>query len=135
MRLFAHELSSAVHSLGGLEALSVKVASADSCVQAQNAVAAGCSHLYNVMYKRALADTVIGPPAHVRVVGFLDKVAAVLDKEPIPTDMRYKLAAAVLADSALSVVMENSSEYSRNKYAEAQAYGREFVVELLRKVI
>ena len=135
MRLFAHELSSAVHSLGGMEALSIKVASADSCVEAQNTVAAGCSHLYNVMYKTAMAKTVVGQPAHVRVVGFLDKVAATLGKDPIPQDMRYKLAAAVLADSALSVVMEDAEEHTHSKYAEAQTYGREFVVELLRKVI
>jgi len=135
MRYFAHELSVAVHSLGGMEALGVKIASADACVQTQNAVAQGCGHLYNVMYKKAMAETIIGPPEYIRVVQFMDKVATVLEKKPMTTDMRYKIAAVVLADSTLEELMKTDNLQERRKYAEAQMFGREFMVELLRKVL
>lgn len=136
MRKFAYDLSDTVHALGTMEAIGVKVASANSCMESQNVVAQCSSDLYSVMYKRAMAETFIGEPSYIRVAAFIDKVASIVGKEKPPVDLQYKIAAAVLADDTLCEMVNNCEDaIQKAKYAECRSYGREFVAELLRKAI
>jgi len=132
----AAEISHLVHSIGKMEEVGVKVASADCSAIAQATNAKASTALYNVITKYAQEFVPGEMPNHYRMVLFADKTASVLGRPAIPAAQRLKLAAAVVSDDALTDVLGRtpiSPEYT--KLAEARAFGREFVMDILRGVI
>jgi hypothetical protein len=132
----AAEISQLVHSIGDMETVGVKIASAEGSAITQHTNSYASSALYNVIVKCA-EDFVPGEmPHHARMVSFIDKTASVLNKPVFSQAYMRKLAAAVVADDALTdVISITSDDGERVKLAEAQAFGREFIMEILRGVI
>jgi len=132
----AAEISQLVHSIGDMETVGVKIASAEGSALTQRTNSYASGALYNVIVKCA-EDFVPGEmPHHYKMVSFIDKMASVLNKPAFPQAYMHKLAAAVAADDALTDVMSiTSDEDERTKLAESRAFGREFIVEILRGVI
>jgi hypothetical protein len=131
----ATEIRQLVHDISSMEVIGVKIASAQDSALAQQAVAYTSSGLYSVITKYANDYSPQTITHHQQVVGFIDKVAQVLGLPQIPNSTRLKLAAAVVADDALSTVMAQTQGPELSKLAESQTFGREFVVELLREVL
>ena len=133
----AAEISQLVHSIKDMDTIGVKIASAEGSVLAQQTTAQASTALYNVITKCASDYVPDEKLKHQRIVSFIDKVASVLGRPSIPAEIRLKLAAAVTADEALTMVMSDSPlpPDEHHKYAEAQMFGREFVMELLQGVI
>ncbi len=132
----AAEICQLVHDIGSMETIGVKIASAEGSAVAQHTVARASTALYSVIDKSASDYVPPGMPHHQQMTTFIDKVAAVLGRPEVPREVRHKIASAVAADDALTDVMsqeKNPVEYT--KLAEARAFGREFVMELLRGVL
>ncbi len=136
MRKFAFELRDTLFSLKKMDDLGVKLAEADTCALSQQAVAIGCDSLYDTLYKTAMAHTVNGEPGHMRMITFVEKLAEITHGRPVPLDLQYKLAAAVLADDTLTEVLKTSNDkVACKKFAESRRYGRELVAEFLREAL
>ena len=132
----AAEISQLVHSIKDMDTIGVKIASAEGSMVAQRTTAQASTALYNVITKCANEYVPDEEIQHRRMVSFIDKVAFVLGRPNIPDVYRLKLAAAVTADDALtSVIRTEQDPTERQKLAEAQMFGREFVMELLQGVI
>ena len=132
MLSFAIDVRDVVHKLGFMDKVAAEIPSAQSSSLAQNATVKGASILYNVMIKKAEAEGQNALPRHAQVVMLVNKVASVLGRPLLSPDANLEIASAVVADDALSEVMKTASD---NKLAEAQSFGREFFVELLRKAL
>jgi hypothetical protein len=134
MTLSAHEVSRLVHNMGSLEEFAVKTAEMKdvSLIGVSNASAA--SSLYAVMSKEA--EFIPDGSNPFRMCRIVSKLAQELEK-PLPGAItQLKIAAAVAVDDTLDRVLSSGiREESKAKIAELQAYGREYVVELLRGVI
>lgn len=132
---FALEASNIAHQLRTLEDIAIKVACADSCAIAQNTVAKASNDLYNVIVKEALS----GNPTEIRhmpVVKYVNKLATVLGKQPASNDLQVKIAAAIVVDDALNtLVSQTTNDAKIAELREAQLFGREYFVELLRNVL
>ncbi len=132
----AAEISQLVHSISAMDDLGVKIASAEDSVTAQCTVAQASTALYNVITKCASDYVPESMPHHQQMVTFVERVASVLGRPEVPAPMRLKLASAIAADDALTDVMHKANNQAeRVKLAEARAFGREFVMELLRGVL
>jgi len=132
----AAEISQLVHSIGVLETVGVKIASAEGSAFTQRTNAQASSALYNVIVKCAQEFVPGEMPHHYKMVSFIDKTAEVLNKPAFLQAHRHKLAAAVAADDALTDVMSiTTDDDARMKLAESRAFGREFIMEILRGVI
>ncbi len=132
----AAEISQLVHSISTLDTLGVKLASAEGSALAQQTTAQASSALYNVIDKCAQEFVPGEMPHHSRMVAFVDKAASVLGRPDIPAEYQLKLASAITADDALTEILsveQNAQE--RIKMAEARAFGREFVMEILKGVL
>lgn len=135
MLAFAQEVAQAVRGIRVFEEFAVKVASADLSMEAQGTKAEAASQLYAVMEKKA-AEAFPALPEADRVVALVEKVAHCLGKPAFTAEDRWKLAAAVVADTALTNVLSSITDVGeRTKLAEQRAYGREFFVELLGKAL
>lgn len=132
----ATEIRRLVHNIRDMETIGVKIASVEGSAQAQQTVVQASTGLYNVMTKCA-AEYIPGDmPQHKRMTTFIDKVASVLGLPTIADTTKLKLASAVAADDALTDVMSQEKDPTQHaKLAEARAYGREFVMELLQGVL
>lgn len=128
---FAHEVSTLLHNLGHLDTLAIKVASVEDSQDLQTTTAIGSDKLYNVIYKKA-EEVMPEGPAHWQFTTFIDKLAMLLGKPEMTEEQTLKLGSAVAVDVALSSVMETNNI---SKYAEARAYGREYIMELLRGIL
>ena len=132
----ALELSQAVHNLKGLDYLSIKVAAEQETMLSQVVVQKAADELYGVICKEASDRTKEDKPLCDKVVSFLVKSARLLKREDISPEMSVKLAAAVVVDETYQALHNAAKdEYAQQKYAEQQAYGREFFLELVREVI
>ena len=119
-----------------METIGVKIASAEGSAMAQRTVIEASTGLYSVMTKCAQEYISGEMPHHQRMTFFIDKVASVLGRPKIDAMTRLKLASAVTADDALTDVMSSEKDPTEHtKLAEARAYGREFVMEILRGVL
>jgi hypothetical protein len=128
MRVFAAELSDVVHNTLALDTIAVKIASVDGSLEAQNLKSQVSGEIYTVIEKTAADKS-------LTVVELVEKVAEELKKPALDPEYRTKLAAAVLVDSSLTRVISESTPDEAMKLASSRAYGREFFVELLAKVI
>jgi len=132
MLSFATEVSQLVHSLGEMDNLAVKIAAAESA-QAQHTVAKGSVALYDVIVKKAQDLSKKELPGHFKVAWCINQMAAALGKPPLTADTNLKIASVVAVDETLTSML---SAYPNDlKYAEARAYGREYLMEILRGVI
>jgi hypothetical protein len=134
MTLSAHEVSRLVHNMGRLEEFAVKTAEEKDAalIGASNARAA--SDLYAVMAKEAAFMPDGSNP--FRMCRTVSKLAHELEKTAPGAITQLKLAAAVAVDDTFDRVLASGiNGASKTKIAELQAYGREYVVELLRGVI
>ena len=134
MALSAHEVSRLVHNMGRLEEFAVKTAEEKDAalIGATNARAA--SDLYAVMAKEAAFVPDGSNP--FRLCRTVSKLAQELEKTAPGAITQLKIAAAVAVDDTFErVLSSNIGDTSKTKIAELQAYGREYVVELLRGVI
>lgn len=135
MLVFAREVEQAVRGIQGFDEFAVKVASADLSLEAQGTKAAASHQLYEVMEKKA-SESFPTLSATDSLVALVEKVAHCLGKPAFTNEDRWKLAAAVVADTAItSVLSSTTSEEERTKLAEQRAYGREFFVELIGKAL
>jgi len=134
MTLSAHEISRLVHNMGRLEEFATKTAEAKDTALIGVTNANAASDLYAVMAKEA-AFTPDGTNPF-RMCRTVSKLAQELEKTPPGAITQLKIAAAVAVDDTFErVLSSNIGETSKAKIAELQAYGREYVVELLRGVI
>jgi hypothetical protein len=132
----ALDLSKTIHDLKGLDYLSVKVASEQDTQFSQDLIQKSAYEIYGVIHKEASERFVRSGPVCDRVVAFLKKAAQLLNKNEIPAEMQVKLAAAVVLDESFNRLLKTAkSETTRQKFAEQQAYGREFFLELVSEVI
>ncbi len=132
----AAEISQLVHSIGDMETVGVKIASAEGSAFTQRTNSYASSALYNVITKCAQEFVPGEMPHHSRMVSFIDKTASVLGRPVIPQEYQHKLASAVAADDAFTDALQLTPDGDeREKLAEARAFGREFVMEILRGVI
>lgn len=135
MEKLAQDLSRIVNSVAVLDEIAEKVASDNSSFTAQQSTAAVADAVYEVICKEASAY----PAAtHLeRVEGTIVKLSHGLGKEPVDDTMRLKLAAAIAVDEALSgqLVDTRLPDTEVQKIAETRAYGREYMVSLLREVL
>lgn len=131
MQGIAHDISQLVHAIGAMDSIAEKVASADSSAECQRASCQASFELYNVIVKEA-SDTSSPQPLHAQVVSFVDKIAHILGRNKLSEDARLKIAAAITTDEALQAVMQ---KVASAKLSSAQAYGREYLMALLREVI
>lgn len=132
----AAEISQLVHAIGKMEEIGVKVAAADCCALAQTTNAKASTALYNVINKCAQEFVPGDMPNHFRMVQFADKTASVLGRPAMSCAQRLKLASAVASDDAITEIISlTPGAHEREKLAEAQAFGREFVMEILRGVV
>lgn len=131
----ATEISQLVHAISTMDTLAEKVASAQGSALVQQSTSQASNDLYNVIVKVA-SDQTPHQPRHKQVVDCVCKIAQLTGKPAPIGESQQKLAAAVVVDETLSEVIpteENQAE--RTKLAEARAYGREFVMSLLKEVI
>lgn len=133
MLSFATEVSQLVHSLGEMDTLAVKVASAEDSSAAQQAVAQGSDHLYDVISKTAQEENPKDLPGHYKVALLVNRMSEVLGKGKLSSDTNLKLASVAAADEALSALLE--AEPNNTKYAEMRSFGREYMMEILRGVL
>ena len=132
----AAEISQLVHGISALETAGVKIASVEDSALAQQTTAQASSALYNVITKCAQEFVLGEMPHHSRMVAFIDKAASVLGRPDIPEDYQLKIASAIAADDALTEVLGSEEDaQERSKMAEARAFGREFVMDLLKGVL
>lgn len=132
----ATEIRRLVHNIRDMETIGVKIASVEGSSKAQQTVVQASTGLYTVMVKCAEEYLPGDMPHHQRMTAFITKVASVLGLPAISKTTKLKLASAVVVDDALTDVMnqeKNPTEHA--KLAEARAYGREFVMELLQGVL
>ena len=137
MTHLAQDFSVAVHGISELSNATVKVADTDTLTDIQESIAVSSSVLYDVMTKEA-STTIEGPAAlHSKVTAYVSKLAAALDKPAVPAEMLHKIAAVVVADTAIEETREEvkEAEEASEKMASVQSYGREFFVTLLNEVI
>lgn len=135
MRTFAQDLSATVQNIRALDSVAVKIASAEGSLETQMLKAAASSELYGVMEKTA-EEQFPGHSPSDQMLLLVEKVAAWNNKAPISGEARLKIAAAVLADTALtSVIRDSDDQTEREKLAESRAFGREFFLELIGEVI
>ncbi len=135
MRSFAAEVSRVVHDLGSLEIMAIKTASLDDCALTQEAIALSSEGVYGVIVKRACDEARVSGANHFGVVGYIVKMAQALGRPAPSNHLRAKLAAVVLADSALVEAQRTSTASEKTKYASARKFGQEYFVELLREVL
>lgn len=135
MLAFAREVEQAVHGIQSFDEFAVKVASADLALEAQGTKAEASYQLYEVMEKKA-AESFPSLSSTDGLVALVEKVAHCLGKPAFTNEDRWKLAAAIVADTALSSVIASAEDaVERTKLAEQRAYGREFFVELIGKAL
>lgn len=135
MEKLAQDLSRIVNSVAVLDEIAEKVASDNSSFSAQQSSAAIADAVYEVICKEASAypaDTHLE-----RVEGTIVKLSHDLGKEPVDDTMRLKLAAAISLDEVLSAQLVNTQlpNSEVQKIAETRAYGREYMVSLLKEVL
>ena len=132
----ATEISQLVHNIKSMDTIGVKIASVEGSVLAQHTTAEASTALYNVITKCARVSAHPAGSHHLQVVTFIQKIAEVLCRPSISAEMQLKLAAAVAADDALTAVIQvEKNPVEHLKFAEAQLFGREFIIELLQGVI
>jgi hypothetical protein len=124
-----------VHDLKGLDFVSVKIASEQDALHSQEVVKAASSEIYGVICKEAAAHVRTEDPLCMKVVSLLKEAADVLKKEPLSDEMGVKIAAAVSLDDAYGEMLKSAAGKQQEKLAEQRAYGREFMLELVREVI
>ena len=134
MSLVAHEISRILHNIGTLEEFAVKTAEAKDTAVIGVTNADASSSLYAVMAKEA--EFTPDGSNTFRMCRLVTKLAQELDK-PVPDVFtQLKLAAAIAVDDSFDRVLSFDIDNSEKaKVAELQAYGREYVVELLRGVL
>jgi len=133
MRSFASEVSQLVHSFGAMEDLAEKIASVDDSQKAQLSVAEGSSALYDVIRKEAEGRVNSDIPGHLKMAACANAMSRALGRGALSSDTNLKIAAVAAVDEALTTLMREES--LRAKYAEMRAYGREYMMEILRGVI
>jgi hypothetical protein len=134
MLVFAQEVSQLVHSIGQMDTLAVKVASAEDSHLAQVTVAEASNRLYNVMQKKASEVIKGDQPRHLKVAVLVNEVATTLGKAPLSEEQNLKIASVVAVDEALTEMLKTAGVVDL-KYAEARAYGREYLMEILRGIL
>ena len=134
MSLVAHEISRILHNIGTLEEFAVKTAEVRDTALIGMTNADASSSLYAVMTKEA--EFVSDGSNPYRMCRMVTKLAQELDK-PVPDVFtQLKIAAAVAVDDTFDKVLSFDIDVSEKaKVAELQAYGREYIVELLRGVL
>jgi hypothetical protein len=132
----ALDLSNTIHNLKGLDYLSVKVASDQDTLFSQDLIRKSAYEIYGVIRKEASERFVNSGPINDRVVAFLVKAAKLLNKDIIPHELQAKIAATVVLDESYGRLIKSANdEKTRKKFAEQQAYGREFFLELVSEAI
>jgi hypothetical protein len=120
--------------MGTLEQYAVKTAEAHdvAMIGVNNANAA--TVLYGVMAKEAEFSPDGSNP--FRMCRMMAKFASDLGKPTPDAVTQLKVAAAVAVDDTFKTVLDSGIDNSeKTKVAEMQAYGREYIAELLRGVI
>lgn len=134
MRAFTEEFSRTLHDLRLLEEIGVKTASTEITYLTANGVQRGASDLYDVLVKKAEEE--FPGETHERQIDVAVVKMAMLLGKSVPTPAtRAKIAAAVVVDDLLTSFLRTETPEDQVKIAETRAYGREFLTELLRKVI
>jgi len=133
MRQFALDVVAQLNSLTQLEKLAVQVPSERSSAEAQYTQAVASDQLYAVICKQAAEEPALNK--WEQVCDLTDKLARVLDKDPLSNDVKAKLAAAVIVDDTFTSQLKAASEDERVKVATTQLYGREFMVDLLKGIL
>lgn len=132
---FAQEFSQTLHSLRTLDEIGVKTASAEATVMAEEGVCRCSSSLYEVLAKTASAEYPKDGNRYAQIDKLVCKMATLLGKENPSADARAKIASAVVVDDLLNGFLKTESPAEFGKLAETRAFGREFLMELLRTVL
>ena len=136
MLYLATEISNIVRDIGLMECRAVKTASAEESYEAQAVVATSSSLLYDQIVKEAADRVPLKGPMYMKVPVMLEKAAEALHKDSLGISTRVKLAAVVNTDEVLSGLIESESDETElHKLAELRAYGREYFVNILQKVL
>lgn len=134
MSLTSHEVSQLLHNMGRLEEFATKTAEEQdvALIGVTNATAA--SALYDVMSKEAAFSSDGSNP--FRMCRTVSKLAQDIGKPGPDVFTQLKVAAAVAVDDTFNQVLTSDiSHNEKEKIAELRAYGREYIMELLRGVL
>lgn len=132
---FTHEFSQALHSLRVLDELGIKTASMEATVMAEEGVVRGSNALYDILTKTASTEYYQEENRFAQVDSLVCKMAALLGKAPLNPDTRAKIASAVTVDDLLTSFLQTENPKEHRKLAETRAFGREFLMDLLRTVL
>lgn len=134
MGLSAHEVSRVVHNLGTLDVYAEKTAEDNDVVALGTCTAQAANALYGVMAKEA--EFLPDGSNPFRMCRAITKLARDLGKDPPDAVTQLKIAAAVAVDDTFNQVLQSDIiDSEKAKVAELQAYGREYLAEILRGVI
>lgn len=134
MSFYAHEVSRVLHSMGTLEEFAVKTAETRDTAMIGDVNAGSAFALYGVMAKEAAFELDGSNP--YRMCRMVTKLAQELGKQVPSAATQLKIAAAVAVDdTCVDVLASDICDSEKAKVAELQAYGREYMAELLRGVI
>lgn len=134
MGLSAHEVSRVVHNLGTLDVYAEKTAEDRDVVDIGVCAAQSAHVLYGVMAKEA--EFMPDGSNPFRMCRTVVKLARDLGKDPPDALAQLKIATAVAVDDTFNQVLQSDIiDSEKAKVAELQAYGREYLAELLRGVI
>lgn len=134
MGLTAHEVSRVVHNLGTLDTYAEKTAEEQDVVAIGSATSQAANALYGVMAKEA--EFMPDGSNPFRMCRTITKLARELGKEVPGALTQLKIASVVAVDDTFNTVLGSAiSDSEKAKVAELQAYGREYLAEILRGVI
>ncbi len=133
MLSFATEVSLLVHSFRQMDDVAEKIASAEDSGKAQQSVAQGSHALYDVILKVANDSTERDIPGHLKVAACVNNMSRTLGKGVLAPDVNLKIASAAAVDEALTNLLVEQPD--NTKLAEMRAFGREYMMEILRGVI
>jgi hypothetical protein len=136
MRYLANEVSGILKDIGKMECEAVKVASDEASLETQTTVAIASSALYDQLVKEANDRIDADGPMYLKLPVLLDKLAAALNADGLDLHTRVKIAAVVHTDSVLTDCMsKEATDAELHKLAETRAYGREYFVNILQRVL
>lgn len=129
---FAINIRQIIQDLGDIDDIATKVASDQTSCEAQQLLKQGANALYAQLVREACYNDLSSTPTHTKVVTLVNKVAEALGYPELNSQDNLELAAMTVADDALSNVLESAPN---EKLAEARAFGREYFVTLLQRIL
>ncbi|RLC86822.1 MAG: hypothetical protein DRJ03_07645 [Chloroflexi bacterium] len=134
MIAFATELSDFLEKRAALHGIMEKTASPGITLEAQNTSAIIASQVYGFMQKEAGCEGGGGDDS--RIVALTVKMAEALGKPEVDKLTQLKIAAAVVADNALQIAMDEATvPAEKTKLATQKLYGREYLCDVLTGIL